>query len=155
MSLDSIGAGASSYAGYNKDVDNDGGVKRNFSPQDFANRLKSDLTTKLNLTADQQSKLEDILNNFTQNQSATAQSQQGGANPSQGNFKSVIDSLNSQISGILNPDQQATFNTLQSQKGAHAHHGHHQHGASANGQNANPATATDNQANDGSIDIKV
>lgn len=151
MGMDSIGSGNVSYADYNKDID--GGRKKNsFSPDEFTSRIKSDLTSQLGLSSDQQSKLDDILAKFQQSLDSNSQAQQG--NPEPGKFKDLFDSLNSQINGILSPDQQSKFSSIQSQRASHAHHGHHHSESSQNETSKQQNNATI-QNNDTGLDIKV
>jgi hypothetical protein len=83
--------------------------------------MLSQLTAKLGLNDNQMADLKNILNKSLSSLTSTDQSgqvQNGSTNANNSQTKSILDNMNMQIKGILNPDQLATFNNmLQTQGG--------------------------------------
>ena len=81
------------------------------------------LTKTLDLTADQQTQIKPILEAGHKQMQALRDDTSLSKEDKMAKFKSVREGMNSQINGILNPDQQKKFADMQEKMRAHRHPG--------------------------------
>jgi hypothetical protein len=98
-------------------------------------RILSHLTSRLNLTPDQQEKVTVLLKQMLpQTESLRQEGDQ--------KFKSLRDAFNSQLRSLLNPDQQKTLDEMISQHDKRLGEANHSFGCSGPSMNSEPPTTS-------------